>query len=118
MTVTLASLRARFPEFVSTADGLLTIALEDAEAQVGDWGSDRDRAVSYLAAHYLAERGEGDAIAQANATAQVDTVKVGDVMTKFKDSSASSSSHAWASTLYGRRFFELFRIYSFGAVVV
>lgn len=118
MTVSLSSFRARFPEFTATADGMITIAIEDAEAQVGDWGTDRDRAVSFLAAHYLAERGEGDDTAKANATAQVDTVKIGDVMTKFKDATASSASHAWAGTLYGRRYFEIARVYSFGAMVV
>ncbi len=118
MTVSLSSFRTRFPEFSATADGLITIALEDAEAQVGDWGANRDRAVSFLAAHYLAERGEGNEVAQAAASSPVDTVKVGDVMTKFQGATDSSVSHAWAGTLYGRRFFEIARVYSFGAAVI
>lgn len=118
MTVSLPDFRTRFPEFAATADGLVTFAIEDADSMVGDWGADRDRAVLFLSAHYLAQQGQGSDIAQANASAEVAEVKVGDVTTKFKDTTSSSASHPYAGSLYGRRFWEIAKVYSMGATVV
>lgn len=55
MAVTIASLRARRPEFVEVGDGVVQGAIDDAVTEVDEriFGEKTDQAVSLLAAHKL-----------------------------------------------------------------
>lgn len=55
MTVSVASFKIGYPEFVSAGDALIAAKLEDAELQTSDsYGDQRDVAVALLTADLLA----------------------------------------------------------------
>lgn len=124
----LATFRARFPEFAPVSDALVSLILSDAISQIGDTWYERDRAKAQLilAAHLLASEGEparssdisngGDGSATL-ASGALRRRKVGDVEVEFAGQPSSSGGAgagrldaAYGSTIYGLRFLELMRL--------
>ena len=56
MAVTVEQIRAEFPEFVRTNEGLISAKLADARAMLNEtaFGETHDQAVKYMAAHLVA----------------------------------------------------------------
>lgn len=123
---TVASFKARYPEFEPVDAGLLQLVLGDAIAQVGDtWlEMDRARAQMLLTAHFLTIEGEparSQAIASGGASGgysgPITKRSVGDVSTEYgaaANEAASSggmaaSTAGYETTRYGRLFLDLMR---------
>lgn len=62
MSVTAASLKIRFPEFVDAEDALVTASITDAALMVDSsfYGAKADMAITWLAAHYVAVNPMGE----------------------------------------------------------
>ncbi|PHP66544.1 hypothetical protein CSC94_12710 [Zhengella mangrovi] len=128
-----AALKARYPEFGSVADALVTAMLADAFVDVdATWiEGDRARAQIALVAHWLAAEGEPQRSATIAAggtwnpnSAPMKRRQVGDVMTEFQNASerfgsqsnAAMSKEAYETSPYGREFLKL-RARSFPAMI-
>lgn len=125
-----ATVKARYPEFMSVADALVTLVLAEAITDVDErWiEADRARAQMALCAHYLAVEGEpgrSSAIASGNAhdplIGPIRSDKVGDVATEYLGHGSGNSSGGitkedYHRTPYGSQFLKL-RARSFPAVV-
>lgn len=110
MPIDAATLKARYPALASASDGLASLCIADAQAEIDPaiWiASDIDRATMALAAHYVSAAlgsgsgaqtitlpGSGGTVETAGA---VNTIQVGDVKVGFGDKSASSSSGGGAA---------------------
>lgn len=123
MAVTLASFRARFPEFAGITDPTAQIFLDEAIGDVdqGIWGDAviADRATSFLAAHRL--------VTELDSTGSSTTGQVGALSSASADgvSSAyvmpenlSAGDLTLWSTSYGQRFLDLRKRYVIGVLSV
>lgn len=123
MPVTVATFRARFPEFSGIGDATVQIYVDEAIADVDPniWGDTptADRAISFLAAHRLstsldaaggAVSGQGGALASASAD--------GVSSTWVLPQGLSPIDMALWGTVYGQRFLELRNRFTAGPIVV
>lgn len=133
VTPTAADFKARFPEFASTPDTLVTAVIAESEPYVGERWLDRDRrpAVMYLTAHTLTQEGRFAATTPAGgaggaSTGPMKRRKVGDVEVEYAGASASagggggssSLDSVYGGTIYGRQFLQLMRRNFSGPLVV
>lgn len=118
VVVTVSDFRAQFPEFATTLDGVITLALDEAILI----HSIRKLATLYCAAHLLTvpgigAGGQGGSMGQVVVHGQVSTKTVGPLSVTYStqdrsgSSSTSGSSQAhyefFARTEYGRHFLVL-----------
>lgn len=116
--------KARFPQLVSTPDATVQVFLDEADGEVGETWTEKDRALAvlYLAAHLLVSQGASGASPGGGGAAPAGAIKrrkVGDVETEYfgTDATATITISSTASTPYGKRYLELMRK-NFPAVVV
>jgi hypothetical protein len=125
---TAANLKARYPEFNSVADALVTAVINEASAQVSTRWLERDYApaIIHLTAHLLASEGEPERTAEGSSTmatqGAVTREQVGAVSISYAgEGSSQRGSQAVAddrtSTEYGRRFLRLLRVNFAGPMV-
>lgn len=108
MTVSVISMKLKFPEFADETDAAIGFALEEASRNVDDsWlPKDQDLGLMYLAAHYLMvsisrrESGSGQ---------QVASERMGEMSITYKtaDQPKAAESSDLTTTPYGTRFLEL-----------
>lgn len=116
---TAETFKARYPEFSSVPDALVTLVLADAIADVGETWVERDRARAQmlLCAHMLTlegwparATGEGGGGASSG---PVKREKVGDVEVEYAGVSGSTGLGAYggsfASSIYGQQYWELLK---------
>ncbi|MDO9417030.1 DUF4054 domain-containing protein [Pararhizobium sp.] len=125
---TASTFKARYPEFVTVSDVLVTLVLADAIAQVGETWLERDRARAQmlLTAHMLSMEGEPGRSATGNGVGNSGPVKrrkVGDVETEFAGAGgaaggASGLDGLYGSTEYGKQFLALLRMNFAGPIAV
>jgi hypothetical protein len=126
-TPTAADFKARFPEFGTVPDSLITAIIAEQEPQVGPTWEDRDRrpALLHLVAHMLSLAG-WPAKDQSGATGNVGNGrmkrrKVGDVEVEYATAASGGAGGGvsqYASTSYGQTFLTYLRRNFAGARVV
>jgi hypothetical protein len=116
----IATFRARFPQFDSVDDAVVTLCLDDAELDAAEsvfgdlWGL----AVSWLAAHYLATRYDLAGGASGSAPLQRQTARTVDkASVTFADTGEGGFDSMLASTRYGQEFLRLGRRFTGGPIV-
>ena len=121
MAATVATIKARCPEFTATETATIELAIADAALQLNTdaWGSTSlsDLAHVYLSAHIL-KLWALWAVAGSAPTGALKSVKDGDLAKTYAISDAGASGDAsLASTAYGREFIRL-RGMAFGSRVM
>ena len=110
MAATVASIKARCPEFTSTATATIELAIADALTQLatGSWSADQaDLAHIYLSAHIL-KMWDNWATAGAGSPGAVKSLRDGDLGKTFAVSDVASQADAWlGSTVYGLEFIRI-----------
>lgn len=119
-----ATFKARFPEFASVEDATVQVFMDEAIMEVNDtWIEEyRTPGVLHLTAHLLASQGLGVSTpgdSGASVTGGVKRRTVGDVTTEFNGISSGGGSGlvgTYSTTRYGQRYLEMKRI-NFPAVL-
>ena len=110
MAATAAAIRTRCPEFVSTADATVELAIADALAELNTahWSDDQaDLAHIYLSAHILKLWALWET-AGAAPTGALKSVRDGDLAKTFAVTDAGTQADAiLSSTAYGREFMRI-----------
>lgn len=115
---TAETFKARYPEFASVPDSLITLVLQEAIDEVGDTWVERDRAKAQmlLAAHKLTLEGEPARSKTGKGTGNTGPIKrrkVGDVETEYAGAStggASGASGQYAGSVYGVQYWNLLKL--------
>lgn len=111
---TAANLKARFPEFASVSDAIVTEAIQEASGMVDQsWMEDDYQIAIMLAAcHIMALEGRGtgpDSKSNSGYAASFQTIKSGQLTLTRGNASAYGDGSWWGSTRYGRRFWYYLR---------
>lgn len=120
---TAADLEARFPEFASVDDAIVTAAITEAGLQVDQSWSEADYtlALMLLAAHTLTLEGRGTGTqAQLAAVGDFSRIKSGDLEVQRAQKTGAggfSANDVLASTNYGARFLEI-RARNFPSILI
>jgi len=105
--------RERFPEFASTDDEVIELAINDASTEVDEdiWrASDYGPGVLFLAAHFLvAASQQSTFITSSGGEPAIKSESIGRLSTTYGDSVTSGSSEGMSSTEYGSRYMRLLR---------
>jgi hypothetical protein len=114
MTVTPASFKVRFPEYVSESDDRIQLFLDDAVLTLNFvyWGVKYDLGVNYLVAHELAlaNKSEQAGGSGAGAGGTISSRSVDGVSISYAVRTADSAKEAYyAQTSYGFKFWALLR---------
>lgn len=109
MATTAAQLKARFTEFASVSDDLVSEWLGVAIRQMNPdrWGGKLNDGQMLLAAHLMKAGRIGSASLPSAARGPVVSEAVGNVSRSYAVD--ASSSHSYASTFYGQQYLELKR---------
>lgn len=113
MTVTTATFKVRFPEFVSQDDSRIQLFLDDAETMLNFtyWGTKYDLGVNYYTAHelaksiaYISSGGSG------GGSGVISGKSVDGVSVSYATSTPSNTKEAYyMSTPYGIKYWSLLR---------
>src|SRR5215472_18494659 len=115
--ITAASVKMRFPAFVSADDSQVEFAIEEAQRMVDStWlPEDQPLAMLYLTAHYLAV----DAMTSESGTGQiVQSERIGALSTTFASVKLPPDACELETTIYGRRFLDILNRNFGGGLVV
>lgn len=108
MTVTVSTLKARFPEFESVDSATVEVYLAEASRShnVTQWGAKSDDGLSYLTAHLMAMFLPG--YEYGNAAGPVSSEREGQVQVSYAISDQlKNASGDYGATKYGRRYLSL-----------
>ncbi len=112
---TAADLKARFPEFSTVDDAVVTARIEEATRMVDESWTEGDYATAIMlyACHIMALEGLGtgpDSQANSGQMANFQTIRSGQ-LTLTRKASAEAGSYDWyCSTRYGSRFWRLLKL--------
>lgn len=124
MTVTPASFKIRFPEFISQTDARIQLFLDDAVLMhnVSYWGDKLDLGISYYTAHDLSKsidsedsEGAGGGGGGAISGGSVDGTSISFVSPK---TSTNNMDSYYTSTSYGIKYLDLMSSLPLGAEIV
>lgn len=119
--MTPAEFKIRFPEFTTLTDLKVQAAIDEAVLEVSaeKWSTWYNRGLGYLAAHILKlrttiEGGDGG----LDGLSPVASKTVGDVSVSFAAGAfLATDADGFNATPYGREFFRLRKLISFGGIV-
>ncbi len=107
MSVTPASFKELFPEFVSQSDARVTLFLDQASRRISAsaFGTLYDDAQSYLAAHLIAVSARASGMTLSGASGPVTSETVGPLSRSYASNyGATTGSDAYNATPYGQEF--------------
>ncbi|WP_406610883.1 DUF4054 domain-containing protein [Agarivorans sp. JK6] len=112
--ITVADIKARFPEFNEVTDPRVQVFIDDAELQLGACPTDENKRkllVAYMVAHLLKRSNDAIKTKGAAPSGALSSRSVGDVSVSFQSDAAPSSNAAayWAKSSYGQEYWRLLR---------
>lgn len=115
---TASDLKARYPEFDSVSDSIVTELISEASRFVdSSWfEADYQPAIMALAAHLLIE--DGFTGRDTQAAGAITSSKLGDAQDSYAGLNAQESAGEYSSTSYGRKYMRLRAVNCQGVVVL